>query len=188
MRGEIFNSLRANLRDKEYAEGYSESFLNSYIATQIKVIREQRRMTQGQLGEAIGTTQGGVSRYENVDYSSWSLRTLQKIARAFDVRLKVSFEPYGTLADEVVGFNRASLERVKREEDPALTDIAESAAITNIGIWKALNPSAFSVEKEREAKKDNPTRGTAKEGLLAGDNTTNVDLGGYETYATVVGA
>jgi len=43
-------TLRMELRDKEYSEGYAESFLNSYIATQIKVIREQREMTQAELG------------------------------------------------------------------------------------------------------------------------------------------
>ncbi|MEI9969485.1 MAG: helix-turn-helix transcriptional regulator [Terracidiphilus sp.] len=97
MLGEIYNSLRSNLRDPEYAEGYAEEFLNAYIATQIKVIREQRNMTQAQLAEQIGTTQAGVSRYENVNYPSWSISGLKKVARALHVRLKVSFEPFGTL-------------------------------------------------------------------------------------------
>lgn len=117
MHGDIASSLRKGLLDKDYAESYAESFLNAYVATQIKVIREQRRMTQGELGERIGTTQAGISRIEDVNYSSWSIRTLAKLAKAFDVRLKVSFEPYGTLPSEVVTFNRESLERVDREED-----------------------------------------------------------------------
>ncbi|QNI31069.1 helix-turn-helix transcriptional regulator [Alloacidobacterium dinghuense] len=119
---DIESALRSELRDPEYSEGYAESFLNTYIASQIKVIREQREMTQSDLGEAIGTTQAGVSRYENANYSSWNIRTLIKIARAFHLRLKVSFEPFGTLPNEVVRFGRQSLERVPREEDLGLRE------------------------------------------------------------------
>jgi transcriptional regulator with XRE-family HTH domain len=114
------NELRTELLDQEYAQGYAESFLNAFVATQIKVIREQRRMTQSDLAAAVGTTQTGISRIEDVNYSSWSIRTLTKLARAFDVRLKVSFEPYGSLPEEVARFNRAFLERVDRKTDPHL--------------------------------------------------------------------
>lgn len=140
MNGEIYNSLRIRLRDKEYAEGYAESFLNSYIATQIKVLREQRNMTQADLAREIGTTQAGVSRMENVDYSSWSKRTLTKLSRAFGVRLKVSFEPYGTLPNEVVEFSRSNLERVAIEEDPGLKESSsQENSVTDIGAYKALS-------------------------------------------------
>ncbi len=167
----IENSLRSQLRDPEYSEGYAESFLNSYIATQIKVIREQREMTQAELGECIGTTQAGVSRYENVNYSSWSIKTLIKLARAFDVRLKVSFEPYGTLPEEVVRFNRHSLERVKREDDPNLQDqpdrigeyLSGKSLLVDIGAWKAL--------------------GGGNQAEIIRQN----DVGGASSYATSIG-
>jgi transcriptional regulator with XRE-family HTH domain len=139
MFGNIEYALRKNFRDREYAEEYAKSFLNAYVATQIKVIREQRRLTQAELGDHIGTTQAGVSRYEDVNYSSWSLRTLMKIARAFDVRLSVSFEPYGTLPDEVVRFDRAALERESREEDSRLGPSAEEQEIIDEMLTKALS-------------------------------------------------
>jgi transcriptional regulator with XRE-family HTH domain len=143
MFGDIEYSLRRNLQDREYAEEYAQSFLNSYVATQIKVIREQRRMTQAELGNHIGTTQAGVSRYEDVNYSSWSLRTLMKLARAFDVRLRVSFEPYGTLPDEVIRFDRERLETVDRENDPGVTGRRveteeRSNQPADIGAYRAL--------------------------------------------------
>jgi ribosome-binding protein aMBF1 (putative translation factor) len=107
----ISNALRTELRDQEYSEGYAESFLNSYVATQIKVIREQRGMKQADLAHEMGTTQTAISRIENVNYSSWNIRTLKKLARAFGVRLKVSFETYGTLPEEVEGFGSDTLQR-----------------------------------------------------------------------------
>ena len=164
MRDDTENALRTELRDPDYSEGYAESFLNSYIATQIKVIREQRKLTQAQLSREIGTTQAGISRIEDVNYSSWSVKTLIKLARAFHVRLKVSFEPFGTLPSEVVRFDRDSLERVPREEDPNLEDGSDTLAFymsrgenlivpagaererdpVDIGTWKAMNPDVLN--------------------------------------------
>jgi transcriptional regulator with XRE-family HTH domain len=142
MFGDIEYALRENLRnDREYAEEYADAFLNSYIATQIKVIREQREMTQAELGERIGTTQTGISRIEDVNYSSWSIRTLRNLARAFGVRLRVSFDSYGTLPDEVVRFDRERLQVVKREEDPALRPRRNIQTDSNENLLRALDPT-----------------------------------------------
>lgn len=119
---DISDALRVELRDPKYSEGYAESFLNSYIATQIKVIREQRQMKQADLAREVGTTQTAISRIENVNYSSWNIKTLKKLARAFRVRLMVSFETYGTLPDEVGRFTQDALQRAEREKDPGLLE------------------------------------------------------------------
>lgn len=116
----IADLLRNDLKDDEFAEGYAESFLDTYVATQIKVLREQREMTQEDLAEAIGTTQTVISRIESADYSSRSLTTLKRLARAFELRLRVSFESVGSLIDEVARFDGANLRRPRRREDPIL--------------------------------------------------------------------
>jgi transcriptional regulator with XRE-family HTH domain len=140
-------SLRKELCDAEYSEGYSESFVNTYIATQIKVIREQRKMTQAELAGLIGTTQAGVSRYENVNYSSWNVKTLTKLARAFGVWLKVSFEPFGELPNEVVQFSRQSLERVKREDDPGLS----AMSIPMISMYHDEGPKVIAIDSRKKS-------------------------------------
>ena len=174
MFGDIESALRKNLRDREYAEEYAKSFLDAYVATQIKVIREQRGMTQAELGSHIGTTQAGVSRYEDVNYSSWSLRTLMKIARAFDVRLKVSFEPFGTLPEEVVRFDRQSLQRAKRDKDPGLATAPPPLAtldnrdgnLVPIDIYKILGSTPDGNERtpipDRTEKKAEPSAAYAE--------------------------
>ena len=116
----ITEALRDELKDPEYSEGYAESFLNAWIATQIKVLREQHGLKQGELAKMVGTKQTGISRIESVNYSAWNIRTLKKLARAFNVRLKVSFETYGSLLDEVEAFSREALQRAPREKDPVL--------------------------------------------------------------------
>lgn len=108
------------LADEEFRYAYAESFVNTYVAAQLKALRELRGMTQKDLAAAIGTQQAGVSRLENVNYSAWKTETLRKIARALGVRLKISFETFGTLLDEVQAFNRKLLERPVPENDADL--------------------------------------------------------------------
>jgi transcriptional regulator with XRE-family HTH domain len=152
---DISDSLRSELRDREYSEGYAESFLNSYIATQIKVIREQRQMKQSDLAKEMGTTQTAISRIENVNYSAWNTKTLKKLARAFRVRLRISFETYGTLPDEVEAFDREGLQRAAREEDP--------------GLLERLGPRCEGIGEDQEqavANLLNPRANTASPGAL----------------------
>lgn len=118
LREEFINS------DEDYRYAYAEDFLNTYIATQIKVLRDERKMTQAELAEAIGTKQSGVSRLESVHYSNWKTDTLKKIARALGVRLKITFETFGTLIDEDSTFSRETLKRPPFKEDPAFKDEA----------------------------------------------------------------
>jgi len=110
---------KEKLKDEEYRYAYAESFLNSSIATQIVVLREQRNnMTQEELADAIGTKQAGISRFENINYSSWNIKTLKKIARALGCRLRVSFETFGSLLQEDQTFSEDSLQRPTFEADP----------------------------------------------------------------------
>ena len=118
------DSFKEELKDEEYRYGYAESFLNSSIATQLAVIRDQRGMTQEQLADLVGTKQTGISRIENANYSGWSIKMLKKIARALGCRLRVSFETFGTLLDEDKNFNEESLKRPKFEDDRIFFPIA----------------------------------------------------------------
>ena len=96
---------------QEYRAGYAESFMNSWVAAQIRVLREQRGLSQQELAEILGTKQAGISRLENTNYSAWKVQTLARLARAFDVRLRISFEEFGTLPEELDKFGREFLKR-----------------------------------------------------------------------------
>ena len=55
------------------------------VATQIKVLREQRVMTQAALAEKADMRQPRLSVMEDAGYSNWSINTLKRLARAFDL-------------------------------------------------------------------------------------------------------
>ena len=119
-------SRREQFRDREYRATYAESFLDTSIATQIRVLREQRGWTQAQLAEKAGMTPSRISALESADSSKWSIGRLKRLARAFDVPLNVMF----TLLTDVSGFNRASRERPEFAKDPAFIEEAVIALVT----------------------------------------------------------
>ncbi len=97
--------------DPEYLGVYCDSFTDGVIATQIKVLREQRGWTQKQLAERAGMAQERISVLEDVNYAAWSIRTLRRLAKAFGLRLVIRFEKYDTVVAEVEGFSRKGLQR-----------------------------------------------------------------------------
>ncbi len=116
--------LKKEFRDKEYRHAYVDEFLNVSIATQIKVLREQRKWTQTELAELVAPPmkQTRISIMENVNYSSWSINTLRKLAEAFDLTLRVSFEGFGERLKDIERIKREALERPSFEDDPAFTE------------------------------------------------------------------
>jgi len=115
-----FERLRRDFLDREYRDAYAQDFLYTSIAAQIMTLREQRGLTQKQLAERIGSSQPHVSRierYEDSGNANWSLETLRRIAAALDLRLRVSFESFGSLVSDSVSFSRESLQRSTFEQD-----------------------------------------------------------------------
>jgi transcriptional regulator with XRE-family HTH domain len=114
---ELRGNLREEFHDKQYRHAYADDSLNTYIATQIKVLREQQRLTQKELADLTGMAQPRIAVLEDINYSSWSINTLRRIAEAFDLRLSVKFETFSSLIPEIETFSRESLERAPFDKD-----------------------------------------------------------------------
>ena len=102
--------------------------LDSSIALQIKVLRQQRGWSQVELGESAGLGQSQVSTLENVNNSSWTVATLKKIAAAFDLPLLVKFGSWGEFVNDVTSMSRQTMERPSFHEDPGLAIVTETQA------------------------------------------------------------
>src|SRR6266542_5168793 len=116
---ELVERLKKEFQNEDYRYAYDEEFSNSRIATQIKVLREQRELNQSALAELAGMKQSRISELENVNYNSWSISTLRRLARALGVRLSFAFESWGELLPEADSFGRKSLEKPQFEKDSA---------------------------------------------------------------------
>lgn len=114
----IKERLLEKFHDITYRHTYVEEFTDAYIATQIKVLREQRDWNQTVLAEKAGMHQSQIVTYEDVNNSSWTLRTLKKIAKAFDLVLVVRFESFGKVLPDIGHLEREHLTRESFTDDP----------------------------------------------------------------------
>ena len=115
---ELVDKLRAEFQDEEYRRAYADECLDTMIATQIKVLREQRGMTQGELAVAAGMKQPRIPLLEDATYSNWSINTLKRFAKAFDVALSVKFETFSRVVSDLENLSRESLQRPTFANDP----------------------------------------------------------------------
>jgi transcriptional regulator with XRE-family HTH domain len=115
---DLLDRLRKYLADEESRYVYADSVTNSFITGQIKALREARGLTQDQLAELVGTKQSGISRWQSTGYAGCKVDTLRKFARAFGVRLKISFEEFSTLPTDIGGFTSERLTPQEFGKDP----------------------------------------------------------------------
>ncbi len=117
---ELIERLCRDLHNENLRHVYADAITNAFVSAQIKGLREQRNLSQEELGALIGTQQSGVSRLEKTDYSAWKVETLRKLAKAFGGRLPIRFEGFGSLVDEITGFTDEHLLPATFENDPIL--------------------------------------------------------------------
>lgn len=115
---DLIERLRSDFQDEEYRHSYAEECLNTMVATQIKVLREQREMSQTELAEKTGMKQPRIPLLEDANYSSWTLSTLKRFARAFDLALTVKFDAFSDVILDFESISRESLERPSFKDDP----------------------------------------------------------------------
>jgi transcriptional regulator with XRE-family HTH domain len=63
------------------------------VASQIRTLREKRRLRQTDLAKQAKMKQPFVSRIEQSEHAGWNFQTLLRLASALDARLRISFEP-----------------------------------------------------------------------------------------------
>lgn len=131
---ELVDKLRPEFRDEEYRHSYAEECLHTMIATQIKVLREEREMTQSTLAKRAEMLQPRLSVMENADYSSWSVSTLKRLARAFDLALSVKFEAFSDVILDFEEMSKETLSRRSFKDDPVFRS-AKVSTRRKFSIW-----------------------------------------------------
>lgn len=108
-----------DLRNKEYRDAFVTEHIDTGIPFQIRALREQkgREWTQKELGIRTGMAQETISRLEDPNYGKLTLKTLKRLASAFDVALMVRFVPFSELVEWELHLTPDSLEALSFEEE-----------------------------------------------------------------------
>lgn len=91
--------VRQSLKDPEYRREWAGEHVGVGLAFQLRALREDRGWTQTKLGELSRTKQETLSQWENPNYGNYTLKTLKRLAAAYDVGLLVRFVRFGELID-----------------------------------------------------------------------------------------
>ena len=108
-----------DLKDKEYRDAFVTEHINTGVPFQIRALREQkgRVWTQKELGIRTGMAQETISRVEDPNYGKLTLKTLKRLASAFDVALMVRFVPLSELVEWELSLTPDSLEVLSFDKD-----------------------------------------------------------------------
>ena len=122
------NKLISKLKNKEYRDAFLAELINTGIPFQIKALREQRNLTQKQLGDQTDMAQESISRLEDPNYGELNLKTLKRLASAFDVGLVVRYVPFSELVSWDINLSPESLGVLSFEQESYFQDIATNQA------------------------------------------------------------
>lgn len=136
---EFFNRLKKEFSDREYAHSYMESHSVSRLAAQIHALRKQRKWSQEKLADQTGIAQETISKIESANFNSLTMKTLQKLSRAFDVNLHISFEPFSRGILDIANLNREQLEVKSRDSDLSTSFTDHTLFVRSSGEWLAVN-------------------------------------------------
>lgn len=120
----------SKLKNKAYAHAYARELQDLMLATQIRVLREQRNLTQAQLAALADMKQARISLLESGSYSQWSLATLRALAEALDVGLAVRFTSFCKLVDRLEHESRELLKVDDRTHELAQAITSSATTIT----------------------------------------------------------
>lgn len=110
--------LVEELQDKATRDAFVSSQMSIPLAFQIQALREQQGLTQKQLAEKAGMLQPRIAAMERPSGSEPNLRTLKRLASAFDVALIVRFAPFSELVKWAENFSPDTFIVPSFENDP----------------------------------------------------------------------
>ena len=85
--------LREDIKDPEFKTHYQGERQALKLAMKIAELRNQKGLSQQELAKLMGTSQQAISRIESGEYEGFTLKTLEKIAEATGMRVKIEFVP-----------------------------------------------------------------------------------------------
>lgn len=138
-----YMQLWERLSDPDFRKQFIDAHVDEGIAFQIRSLRSnKKKQTQPEFAQELGVKQPLVSAWENPAYGKYSLNTLKKLAKAFDVGLLVRFVPFSTLVDWTVNLSPDIIAPPSFGEEQLVAATATGIGITALN--KEVPPNIVS--------------------------------------------
>ncbi|MGY8663505.1 helix-turn-helix transcriptional regulator [Bradyrhizobium sp. UFLA05-109] len=168
------NELVRELADEEFRHEYMMDKVRSYIAFQIRALREQRRWSQGDLAKAAGKTQSVISRLEDPDYGKLSLQSCLDIAVAYDLPPLVQFVEWDDWLTRMSNMSPSALRKRSFDADRLVeinrrADRSAAASVDDYsGSRNSLQSSGLGGQSKSSAaaRAESPNTGRTPQGRL----------------------
>ena len=85
--------LKEQLKDPEFRRHYEKERKALAIAYEIAKLRHRLGLSQKEMARRVGTTQQVISRLESGAYTGYTIKTLERLARATGTELAIGFRP-----------------------------------------------------------------------------------------------
>jgi transcriptional regulator with XRE-family HTH domain len=145
------DELIKQLRNKEYRDAFVNASINVGVPSQIWALREQkeREWSQKELGDKAGMAQESISRIEDPSRGSVSnLKTLLRLASAFDVGLIVRFVPFSQLVEWKLKLSLEALEAESFDKEPYFQEKENKTFLVDDYQQYTTIPTAEAAKKE----------------------------------------
>lgn len=127
----ISEKFADELAEKPMRDAYLGTQTCAKIVEQIRTMRAQRGLSQAEFAKCIDKPPSNVSqRLENREYSGFTVKTLLKVASAYDVGLVIEFVPYEEFLERTSDFSRKALE-VRSFSRAALNPLCQDSVTSN---------------------------------------------------------
>lgn len=131
IRTELWEKMRGKSpeKGKRYRDNFVSAQISATVAAQIQTMREARGWLQKDLGERAHMSPARISVMENPSYENHTIKTLKRLASAFDVALIIKFAPFNELASWVASVSPEKLNAVSFEDDQLGAEESQEKAI-----------------------------------------------------------
>ena len=143
------NIAKKLMEDKAYRKRFLQRRTQDEIAMSIRSLREKRQMRQVDLASESKMKQSAISRIEQAEYASWSLKILFRVADALNARVRVIFEP---IEDVIEKYNEKEKEITSESHDEqyVIANLS-SALIDHAPVNSSIpNPIPYLTNRDRQ--------------------------------------
>ncbi|MGI0080084.1 MAG: helix-turn-helix domain-containing protein [Nitrososphaerales archaeon] len=174
------DQILEKLSDKEYRDAYVEEFIFSRIPLKIRAMRDDREMSQTELGRKAGIAQPWVSKLEDPNYGRLTISTLLRVASAFDVGLYVDFVPFSEILGQSTSLSPDSFQ-VKSFDDEVKSGCFEAPSVDAYELTPAKQKKNKTEKKETDKEQKSKSKVLNIGDFMSGEAQRVASLGSVPT-------